>query len=109
MKITHNKVGQNLNLRDSGKTEKSDGAKGATGTTSTGSSAIGELAGLEASKVDISGRAQDIRKAKDIANATPDIDEAKVARLQKLIDDGNYKIDAGAIADKMISEQGSWE
>lgn len=112
MKITHNKVGQNLSLRDSnvagsGKTDAAAAAAKAGGATAA--NALGDLAGLDASKVDVSKRAQDMRRAKELAMKTPDVDEAKVARLQKLIDEGNYKIDASAIADKMIAEQGSWE
>lgn len=114
MKITHNKVGQNVNVRDTQRGDKADGAgkasaaAGANIADTTGAG-LKELSDLGASKVDISKRAQDIRKAKEIATNAPDVDEAKVARLQKLIDEGKYKVDAGAIADKMIAEQGSWE
>jgi flagellar biosynthesis anti-sigma factor FlgM len=30
------------------------------------------------------------------------VDEAKVARLQKMIDEGSYKTDAAAIADRLV-------
>ncbi len=114
MKITHNKVGQNLNLRDSGKTEKSGGpgAAAALKDSTPGlekADALKNLGSTEASRVDISKRAQDIRKAKEIALATPDVDEAKVARLQKMIEEGKYKVDAAELADKMIDEQLKWE
>lgn len=110
MKITHNKVGQNVNVRDTQRGEKTEATKSPmAGLDQTAGAGLKELGELGASKVDISKRAQDIRKAKEIAMATPDIDEAKVARLQKLIDEGNYKVDAGAIAEKMLTEQSSWE
>lgn len=114
MKITHNKVGQNLSLRDSAGAGKTDAAGQAAkaGATNAAAGALGDLAdlaGLDATRVDVSKRAQDMKRAKEVAMATPDIDEDKVARLQSLIDSGNYKTDASAIADKMISEQGSWE
>lgn len=110
MKITHNKVGQNLSIHDTGKSEKAEGANGAKASGGSAAAAgLQGLAGLEASKVEISPRAQDVAKAKQIANSTPDVDEAKVARLQKLIDEGKYKIDASDIADKMIADQQSWE
>jgi len=58
-----------------------------------------------ASRVDLSTRAQDIKKAKEIASAkTDEIDEAKVARLQKLIDEGKYKVDADTLASKILDE-----
>jgi negative regulator of flagellin synthesis FlgM len=31
-----------------------------------------------------------------------DVDEAKVSRLQKLIDEGKYHVDADAIADRLV-------
>jgi negative regulator of flagellin synthesis FlgM len=58
--------------------------------------------------VDLSPRAQDMKKAKEIAMATPDVDEAKVARLQKMIDSGTYNVSAKDIADKMVDEEIAW-
>jgi negative regulator of flagellin synthesis FlgM len=58
------------------------------------------------SKVDLSGRAQDIKKAKEIASrGVNDVDEAKVAKFRALIDSGQYKVNAKAIADKLVDEQ----
>ena len=103
MKITHNKVGQNLNVRDSGKSEKASDA-GAIGKANTEKAKGGadSLADLGATKVDLSPRAQDMKKAKEIAMNTPDVDEAKVARLQKMIDEGKYSVSAKDVADKMV-------
>lgn len=112
MKITHNKVGQNLNLRDTAKSEKSEktGAPGAVDVSSAKANTVENAIGTnEATKVNLSSRAQDIKKAKDIAMATPEINEEKVSRLQKLIDEGKYKVDAKEIASKMVDEQTSWE
>lgn len=60
------------------------------------------LAGSSA-KVDVSSRAQDLKKAKELATPSKDIDEAKVARLQKMIDEGKYKVDAEAVADRLVN------
>lgn len=110
MKITHNKVGQNLNLRDTNKTDKADKAGAIKESSFNKADALKDLGNTDsASKVDISSQAQTLRKAREIAMATPDVDEAKVARLQKLIDDGKYKTDAAAIADRMVDEQLKWE
>lgn len=57
-----------------------------------------------ASRVAVSGRAQDMQRAKELATPSNDIDEAKVARLQALIDKGDYKINAEAIADRLLDE-----
>ena len=52
--------------------------------------------------MDVSERAQLMQKAKDIASKSS-VDEAKVARLQKLIDEGKYKVDADAVADRLVN------
>jgi len=108
MKITHNKLGQNLNTTDTTKadssksvekssTQKIDADKNKTATTAT------------PAQVNISDRAQEMKKIKELAMAAPDIDEAKVDRLQKLIDSGKYKVDAKDIADKMVDEHLNWQ
>lgn len=112
MKITHNKVGQNLNVRDNAKADKAGAAGDAKGLEKAkGVNVDGDakVSASDATKVNLSSRAQDIKKAKDIAMATPDVNEEKVSRLQKLIDEGNYKIDADAIAGKMLDEHQNWE
>lgn len=104
MKITHNKVGQNLNLTDSSKADKADGLKNkATGAAdkvdALSSSSLGE-----SSRVELSPRAQEAKRIKELATAAPDVDEAKVAKFRKMIDEGKYNVDAKAIADKMVDE-----
>lgn len=103
MKITHNKVGQNLNLVDGVKTDKAQNTKA---PKEIGKPSVGALSNnTEAVKVDVSDRALEAKRIKEIAMATPDVDEAKVAKFRKMIDEGTYKIDAKAIADKMVDEQ----
>ena len=101
MKITHSKVGQNLNSVDGAKTDPS---KKTDKQDSVSSSGVDALANLGASKVDVSPRAQEARRIKEIAMSTPDVDAEKVARFQKSIDDGNYKVDSRAVADRMVDE-----
>ncbi|MGZ3773810.1 MAG: flagellar biosynthesis anti-sigma factor FlgM [Pseudobdellovibrionaceae bacterium] len=106
MKITHNKVGQNLNLTDSGKSEKAQGLKDKNAASSIGAKedALSSSALGDSSKVDVSSRAQDAKKIKELAMAAPDVDEVKVAKFRQLIDEGKYKVDADAIADRMVDE-----
>lgn len=68
---------------------------------SVGAKGLGNLG--ESSKVDVSSRAQMMNKAKEIASEQT-VDEAKVARLQSLIDSGKYSVDASAIADRLVDE-----
>lgn len=108
MKITHNKVGQNLNLTDASRADKSKKSESAKGTSSA--SQTEQANGLpfasngDSVKVDLSARAKDIQRAKEVAMASPEVDQAKVDKFQKLIDEGKYKIDAKAIAEKMVQE-----
>ena len=111
MKITHNKIGQNLNLNDQ---LKSDSSKQKSSVDSLSENSkmkqAEEVKNLTSSKtadavqLDLSDRAKDIRQAKEIASAAPDIDMEKVEKFRKLIDDGKYKVDAKAVADRMVSD-----
>lgn len=98
MKVT-NSASQGLQNVAAKKSEKSD--KAAVGLDKKASPAdLGASAAIE-----LSPRAKDIKKATELAkNSSPDIDEAKVAKYQKLIDSGEYKINAGKVADKLVDE-----
>ena len=111
MKITHNKVGQNLNLSDSLRTDKSKEkssveALGADKKTSEAQDVKDLVSSgkFDAVKLDLSERAQDVRKARELAQAAPDVDLDKVEKFRKLIDDGKYKVDAKAVADRMVND-----
>jgi negative regulator of flagellin synthesis FlgM len=58
------------------------------------------------SKVDIPEAIKDFSRIKKVADAAPEIDNsAKIARLKSEIQAGTYKVDAGAIADKMLEQE----
>lgn len=106
MKITHNKVGQNINTSDT-KSEKSSDVKKANNANvgaKTSESGAAAQAGSQATKVELSSRVQDIKKIKSLANSTPDVNAEKVAKFKQMIADGSYKVDAKAVADKMVEE-----
>ncbi|MDZ4660908.1 MAG: flagellar biosynthesis anti-sigma factor FlgM [Pseudomonadota bacterium] len=105
MKVDNSKIRDSLGSQDSAKSgkvgpsginiNKKDG-KGAAATDNVG----GDYA-----RVDISKRAQDTLKVKELATPNMNaVDEAKVAHFQKLIDDGKYSIDSKELADKILSE-----
>ena len=108
MKITHNKVGQNINTTDAKSEKTSDAAK--TGGVNKNSKATDSAAAdsansnSQATKVELSQRVQDIKNIKEIANKTPDVDSAKVAKFRQMIAEGSYKVDAKSVADKMVDE-----
>ena len=106
MKITHNKVGQNLNTSDAKSTEKSGGVKKNSGTTdSKAAPAASASENSGATKVELSSRVKDINQIKELAkNSSPDVDMDKVDKFKKLIAEGKYKVDSKALADRMVDE-----
>ena len=100
MKVTNKTVGGAQGKIESGKAGKTDGAHGAKNSSKSGAAANAVKGD---SKVDVSERAQMMQKAKDIASESS-IDEAKVAHLQKMIDEGKYSVDADKIADRLVDE-----
>ena len=57
---------------------------------------------------DLSIKGKEFSRAHSVASATPDVREDKIADLKKRIADGSYRVDAEAVADKMISEHMSF-
>ncbi|MBX2988561.1 MAG: flagellar biosynthesis anti-sigma factor FlgM [Bdellovibrionaceae bacterium] len=107
MKITHNKVGQNLNLVDGARADKADGMKSAKDAKLgklSDQNAIPLNGRADAATVDVSDRAQEAKRIKELANARPDVDMEKVAKFRNLIESGQYKVDARAVADRMVDE-----
>lgn len=108
MKITHNKVGQNLNLTDSSRADKSKKSEATNSSSATSqtekANGLPFASNTDSAKVDLSARAKDIARAKEIAMASPDMDQAKIEKFQKLIDEGKYKVDSKAIAERMVEE-----
>jgi flagellar biosynthesis anti-sigma factor FlgM len=101
MKVTNNKIGTPNKSDLSGKADavKSNRSEGGNALSSLNNNKSAK----ESAAVSVSDRAQMMQKSKDIASGTS-IDEAKVARLQKLIDEGKYKVDADKIADRLLDE-----
>ena len=58
---------------------------------------------MDATRLQLSPQARQINKAKEIASRDS-VDEAKIARLQKMIDSVEYKVDAEALADRILDE-----
>ncbi len=56
-------------------------------------------------KVQLSERAQEMKKIKELAMQAPSVDSEKVKRLQELIDKGQYKVDSKKVADKMVDDE----
>ena len=105
MKITHNKVGQNLNLNDSSKIDKADGAKGKSPANDIAGADVLSSSLGDSTKVELSPRSQEAKRIKELAMSTPDVDDAKVAKFRKMIDEGKYNVDAKALASKIVDDE----
>jgi flagellar biosynthesis anti-sigma factor FlgM len=102
MKVS-GKVGTPAQQTEAGKVKKS--SVGSSGISGSPKKSLATEAFGGSARVDVSQRAQDIKKAKELATPKDsDVDEAKVARLQAMIDQGKYKVDADKIADKLVDE-----
>ena len=98
MKVSNNKIGSAGTLA-TGKAGEAAAKKDIGSKSLLDKSSVKDSA-----NVNLSERAQMMAKAKEIATRPDTVDEAKVARLQKLIDEGKYKVDADAIADRLVDE-----
>lgn len=55
-------------------------------------------------KVEISPRGKEAIKAKAAAHAAPDVREERIKKLKEAIQNGSYKVDTDAVAEKMLAE-----
>lgn len=56
------------------------------------------------STVEISERARLMQQAADAARMPPDINRERVAELKKSIAQGTYRVDSGAVAERLLEE-----
>ena len=96
MKVSNN-VNPSIKGLENSKLDKANEGSQSKDISST------NISGTKNSSVEISSRAQMMNKAKSIASEQ-NVDQAKVDRLQKLIDSGSYNIDAASIADRLVDE-----
>jgi negative regulator of flagellin synthesis FlgM len=55
-------------------------------------------------RTEISSRGRELAQAKQVANSAPDVREEKIAKLKEMINAGTYKVDAHAVADRLVDE-----
>ena len=97
MKVSNN-MGPQLNGLDATKSKATEDVKASKANALNSEGSVDGSA-----KVNLSEQAQLMQKAKAIASADT-VDEAKVARLQAMIDSGEYRVDADAVADRLVDE-----
>jgi negative regulator of flagellin synthesis FlgM len=55
-------------------------------------------------RVDISAKAKDFQRIRQILDQIPDVREEKIQELKDRIESGNYVVDSGKVAAKMVGE-----
>jgi negative regulator of flagellin synthesis FlgM len=60
--------------------------------------------GSESVKSDISTRGKEMARATAAAHSAPDVREDRIAELKKRISEGSYKVDANAVADRLVED-----
>jgi len=99
---TNNNQVQGTEARRTGKAGGAPNATdGSEGHKADRSAVAGDAGAV---KSEISTRGKDIANASALAKAAPDSREDKIAELKRRIADGSYKVDANAVADRMVNE-----
>lgn len=89
---------QNSEVSSGKKVNKNQAAYDPKKTSNTTAAADSEV------KAEFTSKAKDFAKAKAVAAQAPDVREEKVAELKKRIAEGKYKVDADAVAGRMVDE-----
>ena len=101
MKINSNRINPGL----AGELSKNDRvSKSGTGIEG-GANKISQGMIDSSARVNISDKAKELARVKELAKQAPDVDAEKVAKFRSLIEKGEYKVNAEAIADKMLGEE----
>jgi len=86
---------QSLESKKTDKTKVSGYEKSESAATSVKS---------DSANAEISSKAKDMAKAKQVAVDAPDVREAKIAALREQIQNKKYNVGADAIADKLVDD-----
>jgi len=95
---------QGTEVSKSGQASKAAKTEKAKASDSSRQVSQAPLTPEQSNRAEISPRAKEMAQAKSIAQSTPDVREDKIAALKKKIAEGSYKVDANAVAEKMVSE-----
>lgn len=89
---------------ETSKTSKSSDAEKANDKKADNNAATPGAIPQVAVEAEISTKAKEFVKAKEVATNAPEIREAKIAELKRRIAEGKYKVDADKVADKMVED-----
>ena len=63
-----------------------------------------ELKSTQPTKAQISERAKELLRVKELAKQAPDVREDRIEALKKQFEAGSYSVDAGKVADSLVDE-----
>lgn len=106
-----NQAGSQVAASNAKETKDSKAAKGTKNSSVVGKSesnspkgAKGAEEAEKSARTEISGRAREMAKAKDVATTAPDVREEKIQELRRRMAEGKYKVDPNALADKIVED-----
>ena len=82
--------------------KKSEKLKGSAYEAKAGGASVSTK--TDSANAEISSKAKDMAKAKQVAADTPDVREAKIAELREKIQNKKYDVSASEIADKLVDD-----
>jgi negative regulator of flagellin synthesis FlgM len=71
---------------------------------SEGDKPLGGAAAIATERVDLSAKAKELQRIRKVLDQVPDVREDKVRELKTRIANGEYAVNSGKIADKMLGE-----
>lgn len=86
------------NSKDAAAAQKAKKAGGSAEQAKTQTANSGDA------KTEISSKAKEAAKAKEVATNAPDVREEKIQELRRRIAEGKYKVDPEAVADKIVQD-----
>ena len=101
MKINSNRINPSL----AGELNKSDKLTKSNSNAGDAGKAVSQGMIDSSARVNISEKAKEMARVKELAKQAPDVDAEKVAKFRALIDRGEYKVNAEAIADRMLGDE----
>jgi negative regulator of flagellin synthesis FlgM len=61
--------------------------------------------GVSADRVELSSRAQDIQRARDIAQQAPEVREDRIAAAKRALESGELKLSGADLAEKLLQDR----
>jgi len=93
-----------VGTKTTGESKATEGAQATRSVANAYARAAQPSAQQAAANVQISPRARELNLARQVVESTPDVREDKVAKFKSMIERGEYRPDAGKIADGILAE-----